>query len=105
MSPGTWCTTSSLARRPLIGVLFSAASVYLDDSRTTVLKILRAAATSTTCSDPLACGFGFVSHLAVRELLADMTPSRFLRIFVDDEHWDNEREAMATSLDGVLGPL
>ncbi|WP_158288693.1 S8 family serine peptidase [Ornithinimicrobium flavum] len=70
-----------------------------------VLRVLLAAADTGPWIDPIACGAGVVSRDSVRDLLTGMTPSRFLRFFVNDGYWDERRAAVGAALDEDLEEL
>lgn len=79
--------------------------VALDSGPDSVLRVLVAAAYTGPCIDPVACGVGVVSRASVRALLTGMTPSRFLRLFVDDGNWDERRAVVGAALDEELEDL
>ncbi|WP_148576211.1 S8 family serine peptidase [Nocardioides caldifontis] len=79
--------------------------VAFDSGPDWVLRILVAAADTNPCTDPVTCGAGVVSRESVRALLTGMTPSRFLRLFVDDGYWDERRTAVGAALDEELEDL
>ncbi|MBC2934008.1 S8 family serine peptidase [Nocardioides sp. zg-1228] len=79
--------------------------VAFDAGADWVARVLLATARPGPAPDPVGGGAGVVSRESVRALLADMTPSRFLRLFADDGRWDERRAAVAAALDHELGEL
>lgn len=73
-------------------------------SQANVRQLLMNTADSKVCSDPAACGAGFVSRLGIRAYLEGMTPSRFTENF-GARPIDGTEASLLRKLDEMLGPL